>query len=485
MKFFEQFLASLFRFDDEQIGFENAREDKISKSEFLCDVSLKAEWISSSLASEEITLPGRPSLENLNWLLASIAAGKTVSLVADNTELPGKPSVSRQDLSPASVEESIESLQQRFLDLASDVEVVLLTSGSTGTPNRVRLGFVECCYQAIVVGNELALDGKDRQLFYMPLNYVYGLSVALSGLFRHSVLLETAYTLDEPNSFFEQIPRRLVTCFSGVPFTYNLLIKKWGVDKVRASKLRMLTQAGGLLGADVKKQILEELPGIDLWIMYGQTELGGRITQFNLSKNKDKLLSAGAPIEGVEIHVEYEEPGDEDTDGEIYVHSFSCAKNAQEKGDFIEIGNKVFIATGDIGSYRDGYLYISGRNKNFVKVAGSRINLIAVENYFKSLQGITEAVVEYEDSRFPLLLIGVHFSELGGQLQDQASIKSEFLDREGFQEGLTALIRNVPYYIYLYDGDIPRLPSNKINSVFLKESLREQYRKKGSVHIRL
>lgn len=486
MKFFEQFLASLFEIHDEQIFIESADELKISKSQFLCDVSSKSDWISEFFSPEEITLSGRPSLENLQWLLASIAAGKIVNIVADDVAMPSNDLTSSMKSNSMNFEQSIQSLRGKFNDLARHVELVLLTSGSTGAPNKVRLGFAEFCYQAIVVGNDLQLDQKDRQLFYMPLNYVYGLSVAMSGIFRNSILVETAHTLEEPNSFFEQITRRNITCFSGVPFTYNLLIKKWGIDKLKKSSLKMLSQAGGVLGVDVKRLILDELPNINLWIMYGQTELGGRITQFNLSKNKDKMLAAGVPIHGVEIYIEHlDDTADSHSEGEVFVYSASCAINAKDKNRYILKDDKIFIGTGDIGFYKDGYLYINGRNKNFVKVAGSRINLASVENYFKSLSEVTEAVVEYEDKKFPLLLIGVHFSELNTEIKDQASIKSKFQALNGFKEGLSSLIRNIPYYIYVFDGVIPRLSSNKINSVLLKEKLRERYREKGSIYIRL
>ena len=139
MKFFEQFLASLFEIHDEKIFYESADEVKVSKSQFLSDVLVKSDWIYEFFFTKEITLSGRPSLENLQWLLASIAAGKNVNIVSDDITTPSYELTSIKDSNSPSLHESIKSFKKKFNILARDVELVLLTSGSTGSPNKVRL----------------------------------------------------------------------------------------------------------------------------------------------------------------------------------------------------------------------------------------------------------------------------------------------------------------------------------------------------------
>lgn len=485
MSFYNQFIDSIFDINTQNIIYETTSAENISKEDFLIEIIEKYEWISNFYTSNEIEIPGRATFENVSWLFASIAAGKTISVLADDNAFSEKEQIKKSRNLGNSIS-VIDNFKKIFQDTAHLATIVLTTSGTTGVSKKVYLSFTSVCQQAVIVSTELGIDNTDRQLFYMPLNYVYGLSVAFSGMFRGTVLVETAHTLEEANSFFEQIINRKITCFSGVPLTYNILVKKWGINRLKKSDLRILTQAGGLLGQDVKKRILDEMPDKNLWIMYGQTELGGRITQFNLTEHKDRINSVGIPIEGVELHINHNgEFADGEPVGEIFVYSKTCAINIPENTEIIEQGGKKFIATGDTGYIHKKYLYIIGRNKYFVKVAGTRINLLEVENLFTSFRGVTEAVVEYEERSYPLLLIGISFSEIPRNISDQYGIKSIFKCNEKFMLNLAALIRNTPYFIYSFDGELPRLSSNKKDTQKLKEILRVQHQRKESIHIRL
>jgi acyl-CoA synthetase (AMP-forming)/AMP-acid ligase II len=485
MSFISQFIDSIFDTKNKNVIFETPSAENISKEGFLIKIIENYDWISNFYASEEIELPGRATFENVTWLFASIAAGKTIAIVADDNAFAEK-GQEKKSIASEHTEANIDYFKKKFRDNAHHSKIILTTSGTTGEPKKIHLNFTSVCQQAVIVSTELGISSTDRQLFYMPLNYVYGLSVALTGILRSSVLVETAHTLEEAYSFFEQIIDKKITCFSGVPLTYNLLVKKWGIERIKKSSLRMFTQAGGVLGQDVKNRILDEMPNKNFWVMYGQTELGGRITQFDISENRDKINSVGKVIEGVELYIKHDGDFIEGQPiGEVFVYSNTCAINSPDVAETIERGGKTFIATGDTGYLNEGYLYIIGRNKYFVKVAGTRISLMQVENHFTSLPDVTEAVVEYVDRNYPLLLIGISFNNTITNITDQHGIKSLFKSNEEFMNGLITLIRNTPYFIYIFDGEIPRLSSNKKDSEKLKERLRVQHQQKESIYIRL
>jgi long-chain-fatty-acid--[acyl-carrier-protein] ligase len=71
---------------------------------------------------------------------------------------------------------------------------------------------------------------------------------------------------------------------------------------------------------------------------------------------------------------------------------------------FVMIGKRKFYKTGDLGYLdKDGYLYISGRLKRFVKIAGEMISLPALETTLLEKYGEKDQVTiavearEYKD----------------------------------------------------------------------------------------
>ena len=69
-----------------------------------------------------------------------------------------------------------------------------------------------------------------------------------SHLFAGASILLTREGLVSP-AFWEAIRRYRADSFSGVPYTYQML-RRLGLDKVSAPKLRIMTQAGGKLDTD-------------------------------------------------------------------------------------------------------------------------------------------------------------------------------------------------------------------------------------------
>jgi acyl-coenzyme A synthetase/AMP-(fatty) acid ligase len=371
-------------------------------------------------------------------------------------------------------------LEEILIKNIEKFELDIKTSGSTGEPSHVILTGSGICHQAVTISEDIEQVRSDRQLMYMPFNYVYGLSVLMTSINAGSTLVESADSLERPKSFFEQIKNKSITIFSGVPFVYNLMVKRWGIGNLEDSSLRILTQAGGVLGNDVKIKILNSLPNINFWIMYGQTEFGGRISQFNLTKNQELISSAGKAINGVK----FLKSDRSRSEYEIFMSSISAAKNIRELKESINIDGEEYFSTGDVGYIENNYIYIVGRNKSFVKVAGSRVNLVSIEQAYKSLSGIVECVVEYDDSRFPVLLIGLSTSGFRN-CTSQSEVKKLFESNLSCESEVYKIIKSVPYYVYILENSLPKLPSNKLDMAKIKKILKNHYYEKKTIYIRL
>ena len=234
----------------------------------------------------------------------------------------------------------------------------------------------------------LEIDENDRAGVLLPVSYVYGLSVVNSHLLAGGSLLLPAGSMFQ-RGYWDFLEACGVTSFCGVPYTYEIL--DWLRILSRPwKKLRLLTQAGGAMSRDMKQKLLEWIydrrhQGITthLAVMYGQTEATARMSTFFLDQHPDKLDSVGRAVPGGVFQIKN---GDHTGAGDIYYRGANvCLGYVMERADLS--GNAAiwrqsagFLDTGDVGRLdEDGYLYITGRKKRFIKCNGVRISLDELE----------------------------------------------------------------------------------------------------------
>ena len=156
--------------------------------------------------------------------------------------------------------------------------------------------------------------------------------------------------------------------------------------------LKTMTQAGGKLNKDLAKEYIEwaQSKGKRFFVMYGQTEATARMSYLPLEHALDKYASIGVAIPKGKfslIDVNGNTIEEVDVDGELVYHGPNVSLGYAEcradlaKGD----ENHGVLHTGDVARRdTDGYYYITGRMKRFVKVWGNRCNLDATEQIVKS-----------------------------------------------------------------------------------------------------
>lgn len=240
--------------------------------------------------------------------------------------------------------------------------------------------------QAII--KSLEIDENDSAGVLLPVSYVYGLSVVNSHLLAGGSLLLPAGSMFQ-RGYWDFLEACGVTSFCGVPYTYEIL--DWLRILSRPwKKLRLLTQAGGAMSRDMKQKLLEWIydrrhQGITthLAVMYGQTEATARMSTFFLDQHPDKLDSVGRAVPGGAFQIKN---GDHTGAGDIYYRGANvCLGYVMERADLS--GNAAIwrqsaglLDTGDVGRLdEDGYLYITGRKKRFIKCNGVRISLDELE----------------------------------------------------------------------------------------------------------
>ena len=323
-----------------------------------------------------------------------------------------------EDISKFSYEKIVYSIydysllkfnDQDKLDLNEELALLLTTSGSTGSPKLVKISYDNIKSNALSIIEYLSIDSKERSITTLPMSYSFGLSIINSHFYSGATILLTNRTMFE-KEFWEFLKLKKPTSLSGVPYIYEML-KKLRFTKMDLPFLTTLTQAGGKMNLDLNKEFAEFCHNNNkrLFIMYGQTEATARMSFLNPEKSLTKLGSIGLAIPGGKftlIDREEQEIEGNNIVGELVYEgknvSLGYAQCAEDlsKSD----KNKGKLLTGDIAKRdQEGYYYVVGRKKRFVKLFGNRINLDETELLLKNI--ISECACVGNDDQVYIYII--------------------------------------------------------------------------------
>jgi len=274
-------------------------------------------------------------------------------------------------------------------NLLPDLAVLLTTSGSTGSPKLVRQSYKNIVSNANSIADYLEIKEDDRAITTLPMYYTFGLSIIQSHLLKGACIIVTELTFMD-KKFWNLLKDEKATTFGGVPYTYEML-KKLRFSRMDLPSLRYLTQAGGKLSKELSKEFSEicEKKGIKFIVMYGQVEATARMSYLPHEFAIEKAGSIGIAIPGGEFKliddneveiIEDSVPGELVYYGDNVTLGYAVDYHDLSKGD----ENNGVLHTGDIAMKQDGFYYITGRKKRFLKIFGNRVNLEEVEGILKS-----------------------------------------------------------------------------------------------------
>ncbi|MDQ4681057.1 AMP-binding protein [Stenotrophomonas maltophilia group sp. RNC7] len=256
-----------------------------------------------------------------------------------------------------------------------DLALLLSTSGSTGSSKLVRLSSTGLDANASAIVDYLGLRADDRAITTLPLAYSFGMSILNSHLaVGGSVVLSEDSLMTR--EFWDSARRHHITSLSGVPATFEIL-RRMGLARLQLPSLRMLTQAGGRLRDELVAHFAEssQAHGLEFFVMYGQTEASPRISYVPAARIIDKVGSIGVPVPGGRMQVDAT-TGELIYSGPNVMMGYAATRADLAKGDELQ----GVLRTGDLARVdEDGFHYITGRAKRFLKISGNRVNLDEVE----------------------------------------------------------------------------------------------------------
>lgn len=274
--------------------------------------------------------------------------------------------------------------------LYGELALLLTTSGSTGSPKLVRQSYKCIRANTEQIAEYLQLDDTERPVTTLPMNYTYGLSIINSHLWVGATILLTDKTIIQ-KEFWGMVKEQKCTSFGGVPYTYEMLdkLKFYQMD---LPDLRYMTQAGGKLLPALHRKFAEyaQEKQKKFIVMYGQCEATARMGYLPPEYSLKKQGAMGIAIPKGElriVNVKGEEiteagvPGELIYRGENVTLGYAKSREDLVKGD--EFCGE--LHTGDIAERdKDGFFYIVGRMKRFLKIFGNRVNLDEIDRLVKN-----------------------------------------------------------------------------------------------------
>lgn len=281
----------------------------------------------------------------------------------------------------------------REYPLYPELALLLTTSGSTGSQKFVRQSYTNIKVNAESIAQYLNLDETERPITTLPMNYTYGLSIINSHLLVGATLLVTDKSLTQ-KEFWQFFRAQEATSFGGVPYTYEML-DKMRFQRMNFSSLRTMTQAGGKLLPELHKKFAEYAAESSkkFVVMYGQCEATARMGYLPADMAIEKCGSMGIAIPGGTFHL-IDAVGRAVTKphmtGELVYEGPNVTLGYAECGEDLAKGDERhgILETGDMAQFdEDGYYYIVGRKKRFLKIYGNRVNLDEIDRMVKGRFG--------------------------------------------------------------------------------------------------
>jgi long-chain acyl-CoA synthetase len=275
---------------------------------------------------------------------------------------------------------------------------IIFTSGSTGKPKGVMISHKNLIANTESIVEYLNLSQDDRMLVVLPFYYCYGLS-----LFHTHLRAGGSIVFNNSFIFLGNIIKDLkvhkCTGFAGVPSHFQILLRKSdSFKKTIFPDLKYVTQAGGKLAPIFIDEFRESFPDVKFIVMYGQTEATARLSYLPPSLYEKKKGSMGKGIPGVELKVinengEKVKPGET---GEVIASgdNIMIGYFADKDGTHNTLRNG-WLYTGDLGTVdKDGYIYLTARKKEIIKVRGKRISPKEIEAVILEITEVIDCSIE-------------------------------------------------------------------------------------------
>lgn len=359
---------------------------------------------------------------------------------------------------------------------SDDTTLIMFTAGTTGTPKGVMLSHNSFTSYILANVEPVDMEVAERNILTVPLHHIAGMQAVMAAIYGgRTLVLQRQF---DPEGWMQLVQNQQVNRAMMVPTMLKMLMDQPSFKDYDLSSLKVITYGAAPMPLEVIKKAISEFPNTRFINAFGQTETASTITMLppddhdiregapDYEKKLNRLSSIGKPLPDVEVRI-VDEDGKEvrvGENGEIVARGDRLMKGYWNREEATkETLRGGWLYTGDLGYWDpDGYIFLSGRAKDFLKRGGEMIAPEEVEQIIMSHPSIDEAAI-----------IGVPDVEWGERVRALVVIKpglkltsEEVIDHcrpkmAGFKR---------PEDVVFID-ELPRNPMGKV----LKRVLREEY----------
>lgn len=351
-----------------------------------------------------------------------------------------------------------------FLSL-KDPAFLILTSGTTGEPKGALHDLDALMLNMQELADMANLNNGQKVILPVPFSHVLGLEVTLAALLNHCTVIFSEMSIEgiiSANNKFK--PEFLV----GVPTIYGAILAA-PQNMVDLSCARVILCGGAPLPESLARDFVARF-NKRLNNGYGSTE--SKIIAVNID---GPFLSVGKVVPSCTIKVlgkDGELLKDGET-GEILICGDMLMKGYIGQDDTKDVFDGDCYRTGDLGFMENGYLFISGRAKEMIIVAGNKVFPSEVEGVLRQCPLSKEvAVIGIAHSKLGQIVkahIVISDSELskalsgGAEEAKAAHLKLKETFRAFCQENLKRELRPMEWVFHPADQLLPRTFSGKLD----------------------
>ncbi|HKQ58608.1 MAG TPA: class I adenylate-forming enzyme family protein [Candidatus Eisenbacteria bacterium] len=255
-----------------------------------------------------------------------------------------------------------------------ETEVVLFTSGTSGTPKAALHGWASIA-ASIHTGEKL--DGSRWLLTYSPTSYA-GLQVFLHALLNGGQL---SFGPSRAGELADLALRDQVTHVSGTPTFYRLLLSTARPETLAGLRWTQITLGGEPVDQHILDALRRRFPDAQITHVYASTEAGvGFSVQDGRAGFPARYLDTLGGDVGLRI-----------VDGELQLRSRGAMRRYLDEPD--PPREDAWLASGDLVQVDGDRVHFLGRNSDRINVGGSKLSPVEVEEVLRGIEGIRDARV--------------------------------------------------------------------------------------------
>jgi acyl-CoA synthetase (AMP-forming)/AMP-acid ligase II len=275
----------------------------------------------------------------------------------------------------------------------ADPALIMYTSGTTGQPKGILLTYKHLQGSPQAMKYFVDLSDRDVKLCAIPLSHIGGfIYIQNCIIFGITLVLMDRF---HPMEFLKNITQYKVTCFHIVPPMYTAMLTVKNIDQFDLASLRWVVVFGAPSSPDILERFHKCCPNAKLLNGWGMTETCPPNTVTPL--NNPKIESVGKPAPNCEIAIvdDEDKPLPTGRVGEIVIRGWVVMQEYyKDPQGTLAAKRGGWFHTGDLGRFdNEGFLYIVGRKKEMIKVAGQIVYAPEVEAALCKHEAILEAAV--------------------------------------------------------------------------------------------